>query len=139
MRERDVTRTIAERLHTEGLVSLRVRYGNERGPDIEGTLPRSGRTLYVEAKGERKNVSERVAIGEALLQILTHYDRDVVCALAFPYTEGFENVLRNILPGLRRLGVHVLLVRNGEVWYLDPQSAGFFPEKKQQLTKELDR
>ncbi len=139
MREREVTRTLAEQLRAEGLLNLQVRYRNERGPDIEGTLPRSGRILYVEAKGERTNVSERVIMGEALLQILSHYDRDVVCALAVPYTSGFESVLRNILPGLRRLGLHVLLVSEGEVWYLGPQAAGFFPERPARLVEVLDR
>jgi hypothetical protein len=139
MRERKVTKTIADRLSAEGLLNPQARYRNEPGPDIEGTLPRSGRTLYIEAKGERRNVRERVALGEALLQILRYYDWDVVCALAVPYTDGFVRVLRDILPGLRRLGLHLLLVREGEVWYLGPQANGFFPERPARLIEVLDR
>ncbi len=135
MRERDVTQTIADRLYAEGLSSLCVRHKGP-GPDIEGKLP-SGRTLYIEAKGERAHVSERVSVGEALLQILSRYDRDVVCALAVPYTECFEHVLRSILPGLRSLRLHLLLVRNGEVWYLRHCTIGFFPEKCERLIEVL--
>lgn len=139
MRERDVTKTVAERLHAEGLVGLKVRYRNERGPDIEGTLPLSRRRVFIEAKGERPSGNERIAVGEALLQILSQYDADVVCAIALPFAEKFQQLIQNILPGLKRLGLHVLLVQDGEVWHLGPQATGFFPEKPDSLIEVLEQ
>ncbi len=139
MQERDVTRTLAERLRREGLLNLTVRYGSEPGPDIEGWLPRSRRRLFVEAKGERPSGNERAAVGEALLQILSRYDADVVCALALPYTDRFEDLVRSILPGLRQLGLHILLVRRAQIWHLGPQAAGFFPARPDSLLEALDR
>lgn len=139
MREREVIQAVAERLRQDGLLNLTVRYRGEPGPDIEGLLPRSRRRLFVEAKGERARPGERVALGEALLQILSRYDADVVCALALPFTERFEHLVRGILPGLRHLGLHLLLVRQGQVWHLGPQAAGFFPERPNSLLEALDR
>ncbi len=139
MREREVIRTVAERLRAEGLMDLKVRYGSEPGPDIEGTLPRSRRHLFVEAKGERARTSPRITVGEALLQILSRWDSDVVCALAVPYNKEFEEVLRTILPGLRCLELHVLLAKDGEVWYLSPNKAGFLVEKPLSIIEVLER
>ncbi len=53
MREREVIRTIAERLRSEGAQNLQVRYGREHGPDIEAELPTSRRLLFIEAKGDQ--------------------------------------------------------------------------------------
>ncbi len=139
MREREVTRTVAERLWQDGLLNLTVRYQSEPGPDIEGILPGSRRRLFIEAKGERSRGNERHAVGEALLQTLSYYDADVVCALALPFSERFEHLVRSILPGLKWLRLHVLLVREGQVWHLGPQAAGFFPEKPDSLLEVLER
>lgn len=138
MREREVIRIVAERLRSDGLAGMSVRYQGP-GPDIEGVLPRSGRRLFVEAKGIRRNQSPRVALGEALLQILSRWDRDVVCALALPYTEEFVKILRTILPGVRRLGLYVILVRDERnIRLLSPQSVGFFPVTPLSLTEVMD-
>jgi len=143
MREREVTKVVAARLREEGALNLKVRYGSEGGPDIECDLPGSGRRLYVEAKGFRAGgkVSQncRTTVGEALLQIFSIYDRDVLCAMALPYSDGYTTVVRNIMPGLRVLGVHVLLVRGTEVWHLRPDSAGFFPSVPESIVEELDK
>lgn len=138
MREREVIRLVAERLRSEGLSDLQVRYGAQRGADIEGRLPRSRRRLFVEAKGVRSKSSVRQPMGEALLQILGHYDEDVVCAIAVPFTTEYEELLRFILPGIRKLGLHLLLVRRDEIWYNGPQTDGFFPEKVESLVGRLD-
>ena len=103
MREREVTRTVPQRLRAEGLVGLKLRYKNDRGPDIEGDLPRSRRKLFIEAKGERAGADPwgegancRMAMGEALLQVLSVYDQDVVCGIAVPYTKEFQKVLQHL-------------------------------------------
>jgi hypothetical protein len=143
MRERQVTETIAEKLKSEGLLNLRFRIGNEHGPDIEGRLPQSRRWLFIEAKGEpgskEKSIDRRMRLGEALLQVLTVYDHDVVCAIALPYNEGYETLVRKILAGIGRLGVHILLVRGEDVWHLAPDAKGFFPTKVKSLLAELDK
>jgi len=142
MREREVVKRIAERLRIEGLMNLQVRYGQEQGLDIEGVLPSSRRRLYIEAKGDRPGGQEaakrRVALGEALYQILAVYDADVVCAIALPSNQGFQRLLRNILPGLHRLGLHVLLVGDTDIWHLAPSAQGFFPSKPQSLIEALE-
>lgn len=139
MRERDLLKTLAERLRQEGLGNLQVRPGNQRGADLEGILPRSHRRLFIEAKGVRAGGNEQAAMGEALLQILRHYDYDVVCAIAVPYTPTFEVLLRSIMPGLHALGIHALMVRlPNEVWYIPPQRE-FSPEKPTSLLERLDR
>ncbi|MDZ7268319.1 MAG: hypothetical protein ONB48_11365 [candidate division KSB1 bacterium] len=137
MRERELVQALANRLRQENLREVRVRPGNQRGADIEGILPRSHRRLFIEAKGVRARENERVAVGEALLQILRHYDYDVVCAIAVPYTPAFEKLLRSIMPGLAKLGIHVLLVRPDEIWHVPPMR-GFFPEKHESLLEKLD-
>lgn len=139
MRERDLVKILAERLRQEGLVDLKMRAGHQRGSDIEGKLPESGRRLFIEAKGERSYPDARAAMGEAILQILHHYDYDVICALAVPYTRAFEKLLRSIMPGLARLGIHGLLVRApDEVWYVSP-TRDFSPERPESLVKRLDQ
>ncbi len=81
-----------------------------------------------------------MAVGEALFQVLSRYGPStVVQALAFPYHEGYESLLRRILPALRCLGIHLLLVsENRDVWHLGPQAPGFFPEKPSSLLEVLD-
>lgn len=138
MRERELVQTLAERLQRDGLSDLRVRYGSERGADIEGTLPRSCKRLFIEAKGIRARRNERAALGEALLQILRHYDYDVVCAIAVPYCEPFTELLRSILPGLSVLGIHILLVRPEEIWHVPP-ARHFSPERVESLVESLDQ
>lgn len=142
MREREVVRRLAERLQAEGVLNLKVRYGQEHGPDIEAELPTSHRRLFIEAKGERPGGQEgakrRVALGEALFQILSVYDTDVVCALGLPFTKGYQTLVRNVLPGLRKLGVHVLWVRDDEIWHLSPVAQGFFPTKPESIVKVLE-
>lgn len=139
MRERDLLQALAARLRQEGLRDLQVRPGSQRGADLEGILTRSRRRLFIEAKGVRSGRSERATMGEALLQILRHYDYDVVCAIAVPYTSTFKELLRSILPGLSALGIHGLMVRSAEeVWYVPPQR-DFSPEKLVSLLERLDR
>lgn len=139
MREPKLLQVLAERLRQEGLNDLHVRPGNERGADIEGILPRTRKRLFIEAKGERASRNERIAMGEALLQILCHYDYDVVCAIAVPYKRAFEKLLRSIMPGLGVLDIHTLMVRPpDEVWYIPPQRE-FSPERPTSLLERLDR
>ncbi|GAA6751420.1 hypothetical protein Thermus77412_19730 [Thermus antranikianii] len=126
MRERRVTEILAQKLKEEGFVNLTVRSGKEHGPDIEAKLPASGRKLYVEAKGERPGGPEgskrRIALGEALLQILSLYDGSSVCAIALPNTRGFRNLVPKVYPPLARLGIHVLFVdEDGQIWHLGPK------------------
>jgi hypothetical protein len=143
MREREVVKRIAERLRVEGVMILQVRYGQEQGPDIEGILPTCQRHLYIEAKGERpggqESAKRRVALGEALYQTLAVYDADVVCAIALPFNAGYQRLLQKVLPGIRRLGLHVLLVRDDEIWHLAPTAPGFFPTKPTSLIEALEQ
>jgi hypothetical protein len=142
MREREVVKRLAERLRIEGVMSLQVRYGQEQGPDIEGILPTCRRHLYIEAKGDRPGGQEaakrRVALGEALYQTLAIYDADVVCAIALPFSPGYQRLLQKVLPGLRRLAVHVLLVADDGIWHLAPTAPGFFPSQPISLVDALE-
>jgi len=127
MRERRVKQILAERLLAEGFMNLRVRYGNERGIDMEAQFPESGRRLYIEVKGERPGKQEaskrRVAFAEALLQIFFVYDSFAVCAIGVPHTRSFRRLVQKLHLPLKRLGLHVLLVdRDGRIWHLDPQN-----------------
>jgi hypothetical protein len=137
MRERHVIKLVALRLQAEGVLNLQVRYAPERGPDIEAQLPQSRRLLFLEAKGETK--APDVALGTALYQILTRYDGHVVCGVALPFTERYEMLVRNILPGVQRLGLHILFVKDEQVWYLSPNAAGFFPTKPTSLVEAIEK
>ncbi len=137
MREREITRILAERLKLEGVLNLQVRYGKERGPDIEALLPKSRRQLLIEVKGEVKAPDS--AIANALYQILSRYDGQAVCGIALPFTEPYKNLVRNILPGIQRLELHLLFVRDGEIWHLPPSAAGFFPSKPVSLAEVLEQ
>ncbi len=135
-------RAVAERLRSEGLYPRQVRLSRETGPDIEARLP-TGRRLLLEAKGDRgggRAQRQRAAVGEALLQVLSAFGTpEAVHALAFPYNDGYERLMRRIFPGLRRLGIHILLVdENGAVWHVGPDALGFFPEKPKSLVETLD-
>jgi len=142
MHEREVTKKVAERLRVEGVLDLVVQFRNEKGPDIKAGLPGSRRWLYVEAKGERKDIVQnqtcRSALGEALVQVLSVYDKDVVCAIAVPYSEDYSAVVRTIMPGLRRLGLHVLLVKDEETWQLAADGPGFLPSISESVVGVLD-
>jgi len=145
VREAEVVRVLAHRLKLEGAYPT-VRPGSERGPDIEAPLP-SGRRVVVEAKGQRgrmrrnESLNRRMAIGEGLLQLLSRWGRsDEVLALAVPYSEGFEQLVRDALAALRHLRIHVVLVdKDGGVWHLGPDAPGFFPAKPSSLVEALDR
>ena len=141
MREREVTRRIAERLKAEGVLNMTVRYQQEHGPDIEAELPDTRKKLYIEAKGERPGGQEtakrRVALGEALFQILSVYDLDVICVIALPYTKGYQDLVKRIMPGLRQLHLHVLFVGADGIWHLSPKTNGFFPTKPVLLLEAL--
>ena len=143
MREREVKQQLAEQLRKEGFMNLKVRYGQEHGIDIEAQFPKSRRWLYIEAKGERPGGQEaakrRVALGEALLQILSVYDGLAVCAIALPFTHGYQNLVRQILVPLQRLELHMIFVREDEVWHLAPGSKGFLPQKVASLREVLER
>ncbi len=139
MRERELLRIVAERLKAEGLADMQVRYSGP-GVDLQGTLPRSRRTLYLEAKGVRKNQYPRVAIGEALLQILSRWDPHVACALALPYTEEFVRTIREILPGLKQLKIYAFFVREDKsISYLEPDTALLTPTEHKTLIEVLNR
>lgn len=137
MREREVIRRVAERLKSEGVLNLEVRYGQQRDPDIEARLPYTHRLLFVEAKGETK--TPEATLGMALYQILTRYDGQAVCGIALPFTERYQNLVRNILSGICRLGLHVIFVGNAELWHLEPNAAGFFPTKPTSLVEVLEK
>lgn len=124
-------------MKAEGVLNLKVRYGQERGPDIEAQLPDSYRLLFIEAKGE--TAAPDVDLGTALHQILTRYDGQAVCGIALPFTERYKKLVRNILPGIQRLGLHILFVRDAEVWHLSPNAAGFFPTKPVSLVEALKK
>jgi hypothetical protein len=143
MREREVKQRLAEQLRKEGFMNLNVRYGQEHRIDIEAQFPRSRRWLYIEVKGERPGGQEaakrRAALGEALLQILSVYDGSAVCAIALPFTRGYQNLVRQILVPLQRLELHMIFVREGEIWHLAPGSQGFLPQKVAALMEALER
>ena len=136
MREREVTRVIAGRLHEEGVFNLQVRYGQERGPDIEAELPSSHRSLFIEVKGSSRN--PEVDLGTALYQVLTRRDGRAVCGITLSWAGRYETLVRRVLSGIQRLGLHVLLVRNRDVWRLSPGARGFFPSKADSLTDALE-
>ena len=137
MREREVVRIIAERLKRDGVLNLHVRYDREHGADIEAELPTSRRSLFIEAKGDVKAPDS--AIGVALYQILARYDGQAVCGIALPFSRRYQNLVRNILPGIQRLGLHVIFVRDAEVWHLSPNAGGFLPSKPASLVEALER
>jgi hypothetical protein len=136
MREREVVRIVAERLKSEGARHLQVRYAREPGPDIEAVLPNSHRQLFIEAKGDVKSAES--ALGVALYQILCRYDGQAVCAIAVPFSSRYQDLLRKVLAGLGQLRVHVLLVREAEVWHLPPNAKGFLPTKPSSLVEALE-
>lgn len=74
-----------------------------------------------------------------MLQILSVYDANVVCAIALPFTEGYRNLVKNIHPGLRRLNRHVLFVQDEEVWHLAPGVSGFFPTKPESVVEVFEK
>jgi len=137
MRECEVVTKVVERLKCEGVPNPQVRYGREHGPDIEAQLPSSRRLLFIEAKGDVK--APDLAIGVALYQILARYDGQAVCGIALPYSRRYQNLVRNILPGIQRLGLHVIFVRDAEVWHLSPNAGGFLPSKPVSLVEALER
>jgi len=137
MQERQVTAAIAERLKREGVLSLQVRYGREHGPDIEAQLPNSRRLLFIEAKGETK--APELDLATALYQILSRYDGQSVCGIALPFTERHKKLVRNILLGIQRLGLHVIFVRDAELWHLSPNARGFFPTKPTSIVEALEK
>lgn len=143
VRERELKERLAERLRSEGFMNLRVRYGREHGIDIEAQFPATQRWLYIEVKGERPGgqatATRRATMGEALLQILSVYDGSAVCAIALPFTRGYQNLVRQLLVPLQRLGLHMIFVREGEIWHLAPGSPGFFPQKVASLMEVLER
>ena len=143
VREREVKRLLAQRLREEGFMNLKVRYGREHGIDIEAQFPETRRWLYIEVKGERPGgqatATRRAALGEALLQILSVYDGSTVCAIALPFTRGYQNLVRRILVPLHRLGLHMIFVREDEVWHLAPGSPGFLPQRVASLREVLER
>jgi hypothetical protein len=137
MQERQVTAAIAEKLKREGVLSLQVRYGREHGPDIEAQLPNFRRLLFIEAKGETK--APDLDLGTALYQILARYDGQAVCGIALPFSRKYQKLVRNILPGIQRLGLHVIFVKDAEVWHLSPNAGGFLPSKPASLVEALER
>ena len=142
MRERKVKQILAQRIEDEGFMNLKVRYGSERGVDIEAQFPDSRRWLYIEVKGERPGGQEtaqrRVVLGEALLQVFSIYDGSSVCAIALPNTRGFRNLAQRIFLPLSRLGLHVIFVgENGEIWHLGPATPAGLPRRVPSLRKAL--
>jgi len=69
------------------------------------------------------------AIGLVLYQIRTRYDGQAVCGIALPFSRRYQNLVRNILPGTQRLGLHVIFVRDAEVWHLSPERRRVFSLK----------
>lgn len=60
-----------------------------------------------------------MALGEALLQILSLYDGSSVCVIALPNTRGFRSLAQKVHPPLARLGIHVLFVGgDGQIRHL---------------------
>jgi len=142
VREREVKERLAERLRSEGLMNLRVRYGREHGIDIEAQFPATRRWLYIEVKGERPGgqatANRRTALGEALLQIFEVYNGSAACAIALPNTRGFQNLARRILMPLGRLGLHLIFVGEEEIWHLAPNAPGGLPRKVSSLKEVLE-
>ncbi len=141
MRERKVKQLLAKQLEAEGFMNLKVRYGHERGVDIEAQFPESGRKLYIEVKGERTGAQAaniRQVFGEALLQIFTAYDGSSVCAIALPNTRGFRGLARRVFTPLSRLGLHALFVsEDGEIWHLGPKTPAGLPRRISSLKEVL--
>jgi len=141
VREQKVKQILAEHLKMEGFMNLKVRYGHERGIDIEAQFPESGRWLYIEVKGTRTGAQAaniRQVFGEALLQIFSIYDGSSVCAIALPNTQEFRRLARQIFMPLSRLGVHALFVgKNGEIWHLGPKTPAGLPRRVSSLKEVL--
>lgn len=140
MREREVKERLAERLRSEGFMNLRVRYGQERGIDIEAQFPDSRRWVYIEVKGDRPGGQEaatrRAVLGEALLQLFEVYDGSAICAIALPDSQGFRGLAQRILLPLQKMGLHVIFVGEG-FWHLGPRS-GPGPRKISSLKEVLE-
>ena len=137
MQERLVTEAIAKRLKCEGVLSLQVRCGREHGPDRQAQLHNSRRRLFIEAKGDVKAPDS--AIGVALYQILARYDGQAVCGIALPFSRKYQKLVRNLLPGTQRLCLHVIFVKDAEVWHLSPNAGGYFPSKPASFVEALER
>lgn len=123
-------------------MNIRVRYGNERGVDIEAQFPDTRRWIFIEVKGERsgsqKTAQQRAALGEALLQIFNVYDSTSVCAIALPNTRGFQKLIRNIFLPLSRLRIHVLFIgEDGEIWHAGPTTPAGLPRRISSLREAL--
>lgn len=140
MREDEVKRRLAEQLRAEGFMNLKVRYGQERGIDIEAQFPDFRRWLYIEVKGDRPGGQEaatrRAALGEALLQILEVYDGSAACAIAVPDSRGFRGLAQRLLLPLQKLGLHVIFVGEEGLWHLGPRS-GPLPQRISSLKEVL--
>ena len=141
MRERKVKQILAQHLEEEGFMNLKVRYGSERGVDIEAQFPESGRWLYMEVKGTRTGAQAatiRAVFGEALLQVFSIYDGSAVCAIALPNTRGFRGLAQRVFLPLSRLGLHVVFVgKDGEIWHLGPTAPAGLPRRVSSLRKAL--
>jgi len=136
MGERVVIRIVDEHLRAKQVVNLKVHYGQEHGPDMETQLLNSRLLLFIEAKGNVKAPDS--AIGAALYQILTRYEGQAICRIALLFTERYEKLTRNILPGIRRPRLDLFSVKEPELWHLLPNAGGFFISKPGSLVEALE-
>lgn len=141
MREKEIKALIARKLKDEGFSFPQVRYGSRRGIDIETKHPDTKVPIFMEIKGERPGGSEsaksRAAVGEALFQIFSVYDGSSLCALVFPKTKRFLNLLKRVKKPLSELKIHILFVNEKGIWHLAPDSPLPFPQKIDSLREAL--
>ena len=141
MRERQIKALIAKRLKDEGFSFPDVRYGSQRGIDIETRHPDTNTPIYMEIKGERTGGNEsamaRAAVGESLFQILSVYDGLALCVLVFPKTQRFINLVNRVRTPLSKLKIHILFVEEVGIWHLSPDSIMPYPQKIETLREVL--
>jgi hypothetical protein len=128
MDENEVIEAVCRHLQQNGFVVKQRRHTTEHGVDIIAVDPRSGRTIYIEAKGgtssrdgsarfgkpyTQTQVYDRVSKGVfTALQLRAQYsDRDAAQVfLAVPDSKWFRRYLDSIGSELSAVGLAVLFV-----------------------------
>lgn len=123
--EDDVKKAIKKYLDDRGFENVKPRFGREKGYDVEGQDPSSGRLLAVECKGETNAVNQwdtawdnaADAIFKALYALyyskISQPNLDV--GIAFPKTANYLKRIHHLQTFCRQQGITVFWVDNEKV------------------------